>query len=209
MLGVKISEYFGLDTVDYQLARLKRDGKEDEIGLVSKNICNPNESYASCWDYKIYNYKNLDFIRYGIKGLCVTPKAQELFANDVKALMVRDLYSQQLDRTGYNVLLKTTYDGIRLGPLYDYERAFDSKEYRTNRNQFGELNVYRKACQEVVLNDLRFQELFNKFMDADMSRFIEQVEDEHGVALDEELKEHYLTKELHMKRAVAGSKIIR
>ena len=123
--------------------------------------------------------------------------------------MVRDLYSQQLDRTGYNVLLKTTYDGIRLGPLYDYERAFDSKEYRTNRNQFGELNVYRKACQEVVLNDPRFQELFNKFMNADMSRFIEQVEDEHGVALDEELKEHYLTKELHMKRAVAGSKIIR
>ena len=46
-------------------------------------------------------------------------------------------------------------------------------------------------------------------MNADMSRFIEQVEDEHGVALDEELKEHYLTKELHMKRAVAGSKIIR
>ncbi len=191
LLGVEISRYFGLDTVDYQLARLKRDGKEDEIGLVSKNVCDPNGSYLSCWDCKIYNYRNLEFLEHGIKGLCITPEAEELFANDVKALMVRDLYTQQLDRSGYNVLLKSTNDGLRLGPLYDYERSFDCKEYRTNRGQFGELNVYRKACKEVVLNDPHFQELFNKYMEADISTFIEQVEVLYGVAIYEELNEHY------------------
>jgi hypothetical protein len=209
LMGVKISKYFGLDTVDYKLAKLRQPGKQDEIGLISENVCVPGTKYLTCWDYNLCNYQNLDVIKYGIRHLCVTPEAYQLFADDIKKLFVRDFYSQQLERTGYNIMLRQTSEGPRLDHLFDYERSFDSPDYRIIRNQFGQFGLYRKQCREYVLGDDCFQESLNRFMDADINSFIEQVEDENGIDMGDVLKSHYRVKEKNLKRAVANSKILR
>ncbi|MDE6292628.1 MAG: hypothetical protein K2L98_02980, partial [Bacilli bacterium] len=126
LLGEVISEYFGLDTVHYSVAKLIVEGKEPTIGVVSENFCSPDYKYTRIFDYKLA----AGDIRYleSLRSICTSDEEFKLLFADLKKFIIRDFYTSQGDRNGNNFLFREKRDGSegkRLADLYDYENVYE------------------------------------------------------------------------------------
>lgn len=186
-MGEIISEYFGLKTIHYNIAQLCVKGKNKGYGVASKNFCNTKSTYTMAWDYGFKPTKNLSILQ-KIRDICSTQEEYEILLNDIKKLFIRDFYTSQLDRTGYNFFFERNVSGIRLAPLYDYENSFEEIDKCKYRNQIGELDITNPHTQKILLTDDKFQELLNVLMSANLSNFIELVEYRHKIMYQMKLK---------------------
>lgn len=208
LLGEVISKYFGLDTIHYQIARLYVKGKKEEYGIVSKNFCNKDYTYKSCWDYNFEARRDLSILE-DVKTICKSEEEYRLLSSDLKTFIIRDFYASQADRTGNNFIFKTTPRGIRLGPLHDYEKDFSSLDPCIYKNQIAALNLYSNKAITALKNDLEFQSLLNILMQADMNIFIQQVEDAHKIIIPPNIKAHYQEHDEEIKKIVKQKRLIK
>lgn len=208
LLGEIISEFFGLDTIHYKVAKLSVEGMEDEYGLVSKNFCNIKYTYKRCWDFGFEPRRDLSILK-NIKNICHSEEEYQLLLNDLKKFFIRDFYTSQLDRSGNNFLFKITPEGIRLAPLYDYENSFESIDQQIYRNQIAEINIANRETQILLKNDIKFQELLHLIMQADMLSFINEVEDRHKVLVPSDDKEYYKKRDTKIKKLILENKLIK
>lgn len=208
LLGEIISEFFGLDTIHYNVAKLSVEGMKDEYGLVSKNFCDINYTYKRVWDYDFGPRGDLSILE-NIRSICQSEEEYLLLLEDLKKFFIRDFYVSQLDRTGNNFLFKITPDGIRLAPLYDYENSFESIDQQIYRNQIAEINITNRETQSLLKNDIKFQELLHLIMQADMLSFINEVEDRHKVLVPSDNKEYYKKRDTEIKRLILENKLIK
>ena len=47
-----LAEYFGIDTIHYEMATLINDDGTDQIGLISKNFCQQDSTYKTIEEYE-------------------------------------------------------------------------------------------------------------------------------------------------------------
>lgn len=105
LLGEVISEFFGLDTIHYHVAKLSVKDMKEEYGLVSQNFCNINNTYKSVWDYGFTTRGDLNILE-NIRTICQSEKEYLLLLDDLKKFFIRDFYTSQIDRIGNNFLFK-------------------------------------------------------------------------------------------------------
>ena len=208
LLGEVISNYFNLDTVHYQVAKLSVLGQRPQYGVLSKNICDKRFPYKTAWDYGFKPNQDLSILD-NLKKVCKNEEEYQLLLDDIKKLFIRDFYTSQLDRTGNNFLFKETPEGIRLAPLLDYENAFESIAPERYRNQIGEIDLRNKETREVIKKDFRFQGLLHILMNANMQVFLDNVEDTHKIIIPDGEKKYYLKSDENIKRLVRKNRIIR
>ncbi len=207
LLGEVISEFFGLDTIHYNVAKLIVKDRKDEYGLVSKNFCDPNYIYKGVWDYGFPSRTDLSILE-NIRSICQSEEEYLLLLNDLKTFFMRDFYTSQLDRRWNNFLFKITPKGVRLAPLYDYE---DSFEYMGSRytNQIAQIDIENSETQSLLRNDPKFQELIYLIMQANILAFIKEVEERHRILIPSEDKEYYKECETERKRLILENRLIK
>lgn len=216
LLGEIISYYFDLDTAHYEVANLKvRSTGEEQYGVVSKNFCNPKYTYhtlshymCECDQFSFYS-SDLSIID-KLEVLCQTEDEFRLLQDDFKKMIIRNFYNAQSDGDGRNIILKTTPSGIRLAPLFDYSDAYVGIN---NLHRYvwdiGELNVEDRKTQELFRNDIAFQKLLHKLMDANMDEFIADIENSHKIIVPKKQAEHYKKYDKKIKQLVLENKLIK
>lgn len=216
LLGERISYYFDLDTVHYEVANLKvKSTGEEQYGVISKNFCNPKYNYHTLSHYM---YECDQFVFYSsdlsiidmVQVLCQTDDEFRLLQEDIKKMIIRNFYNSQVDGGGHNIILKTTHSGIRLAPLFDYSFAYvDFNGLHRCLWDIGELNVTAQQTQELFRNDLTFQKLLYKLMDANMDEFIADIENSHKIIIPSRQVEHYKKYDKKIKQLVLENKLIK
>jgi len=159
LIGELISEYFGLDTIHYKIAKLNINGNS-EIGLVSKNFSNPLYDYKRVSDFNLPSKNDLSNLE-RIKAICKSENEYRLILEDLKKLFIRDFYAIQGDRTENNLLFKKTENSLRLAPLYDYESSFGNINEGWYSNSLGTLDLMNKKTIYLLKNDDKFHELIH------------------------------------------------
>lgn len=201
LLGVVISRYFNLETVNYRIAQLKQKDSKPKYGIISENFCDNKATYKTSWDYKLPTLDNMDIFD-NLRLICKSDEEYKLLLDDIKKFFIRDFYASQEDRSGINFLFSETESGIRLAPLFDYESSFFSENQAEYINQLGKLDLKDKKTIDILQKDSRFQELLNLLMSANIKLFLEEVEDTHQIFIPPFLKNHYKSREETTKKLI-------
>lgn len=204
LLGVKITQYFGLPSVEYKLARGFYKGKEI-FGLISKYQREEN-----------YQYENLEDIVYSDNSLIETPYdirnisflnaleiayPEELLSKQLKTLIVRDLVTNEKDRKMGEVhIRKNNIDGlVEIDKIYNYENEWNlldnsnddidilelkEEDIDLDYKIIGLLNLTKESLP-YIQNDTVIQENLHKFMDLEIPSLLEQVELETNLTLSQ------------------------
>ena len=220
LLGEVISQYFGLDTVHYQIIRLLKDNCEI-YEIMSKNICDPNATFKKPSDFRDFRYYHELEVLDNLHSLCKSESEHQLLLSDIKKLFIRDFYVSQNDRNEYNFMFRIDEDGIRLAPLFDYERSFNPtapKEYfnpyvlttlKKYYNFMGSIDMDNEKTICRLRDDEEFQRLLYLIMDAKMELLIQCVEDNHRIIMPSDYKEIYLNHDKEMKKIIRESNVLR
>lgn len=219
LLGEKISEYFGLQTIKNMLVKLQTEKGQILHGTMSLNFVKQNENYSH-FDKNIFPFikikndvglDNLNRLRIfkGKNMIHIMDKKRyiELLC-DLKKLIVRDYISRQCDRNSKNIMLKYKGNKVKLMPVYDYENSFFLNFYSEYCNIFN-FDYRNKLVKDFVRNDNYFQELMYRAMDIDIFSLIEMIEDEYGVHLKDEEKIDYSNFISLRKSMIRGFNLIR
>lgn len=206
LLGEIISEYFGLETVKYQVAKFQI-GNKKEYGLISKNFCNKDYTYKRVWDYGFPQSDNLNILE-NIRDICQSNEEYLILLDDLKKFFIRDFYTSQLDRSGNNFLFKVMPSGIRLAPLYDYENAFESIQLQIYRNQIATINIANKETQNILKNDEKLQQLLYYIMKIDIVNLINEMENRHKILVPLDMKEYYQNHDSEIKSLILKNNLI-
>ncbi|MBR1376878.1 MAG: hypothetical protein IJ565_03590 [Bacilli bacterium] len=203
-LGEKVSNYFDLPSAHYQLAK-----KDNKYGVVTPNFCEKNTTYKTLKDYKIKYPKDFDIFKLLI-DLCSNEDEYNRLLNDIKKIMIRDLYTWEYDRTNHNLMFKEK-SGIEVAPLYDYEKSFNANYLcpYIYSSVLGTFDLKEKDTQEFIRNDEMFQSLLNKLMDIDIIEMLSEIEMENDIALDEKLKDNYKDYNAKIKLMIRKNKLLR
>lgn len=209
LLGEVISEYFGLDTVHYQVAKRIVGGKE-EYGLVSENFCSTDYLYTRTWDHNLEsgNIHRLD----KLIEICKSPEEFKLLLSDMKRFVIRDFYTSQLDRSGNNFLFKEKKDGSegkRLAPLFDYENSFDSISSEIYCNQILRINMKDPELPKFFKKDSEYQENLSRIIDADMDELMKTVEERHKILIPSDMKEYYRKRDKEKKDIIKTNRLVK
>lgn len=211
LLGEVISEYYGLDTIKYNIAKVYEDNEKEKYGIVSKNFCEPGYTYKSSSElgFSIRYSRNFDIYN-RIKSICKNEEEYKTLLKEVKKLFIRDFYTQERDRYSNNLLFKETENGIRLGPLFDYECSFFSTSPASvYANSIGYLDINNEETKKVLKSDDDFQELLDKMLSSNMSAFVKKVEDRHEIIVEDRDKDFFDKCDKNIKRLVKENKIMR
>lgn len=187
LLGEVISEYFGLDTIHYKLAKhYDKNNNFIEEGILSENFCNPNYAYITCNNFKnsLTTIGTIDVLD-ELRKLCASEESFKLLQNKNKALVVRDFGVGQRDRYAHNFLFKEDNNSLILAPLYDYEDSFDTECRWKYENSLLMFNIFDSYTINLVRNDEEFQRLFNLLIDLDINELIKEVENRHKIKLED------------------------
>lgn len=209
LLGEVISEYFGLDTVHYQVAKRIVEGKE-EYGLVSENFCSTDYLYTRTLDYNLEggNIHSLD----KLIEICKSSEEFKLLLSDMKKFVIRDFYTSQLDRSGNNFLFKEKKDrseGKRLAPLYDYENSFESISPEIYRNQILRVNMKDPELPKFFKKDSEYQESLSRIRDVNIDKLIKAVEERHNILIPSDMKEYYRKSDKEKKDIIKTNRLVK
>lgn len=220
LLGEVISQYFGLDTVHYQIIRLLGDNWET-YKIMSKNICDPNAIFKKPSDFRNFRYYYRLEVLDNLHSLCKSESEHQLLLSDIKKLFIRDFYVSQDDRNEYNFMFRIDEDGIRLAPLFDYEYSFNPTTPKKYFNPCG-VTTLKKYCNSMgsidmddekticrLRDDEEFQRLLYLIMGAKMKLLIQYVEDNHRIIIPSDYKEIYLNHDKEMKKIIRESNVLR
>lgn len=190
LLGVVISHYMGLDTIQYKIGF-------DEFGicgLFSENFRKPGVKY-------LYSTKlNKEQLMQIKKLLLTQDNSNPLFKDELARYLLRNVYASSNDREG-NVLCKETSDGLRLATIFDYENSLSENSAYLAYTDYlfiKEISsrsipiTFDSALLVSLLKKDHMKMPFEMIMSFDMKRALDCVEEEHQIGITHELKRYYL-----------------
>ncbi len=211
LLGEVISEYFGLETVHYQVGKLIVGNKEPRIGVVSENFCSTDYKYTRIFDYPNLCAGDIQYLE-SLRDICASDEEFKLLFYDFKKFMIRDFYTSQSDRTGNNFLFREKKDGSegkRLAELYDYENGFELYPRNFIYNALIYQNMEKPYLPKYFKKDAEYQEILSKIRDADMNAFIAQVEEKHGILIPKDIRETYIDCDKKKKEIIKNNRLVK
>ena len=209
LLGEIISEYYDLDTIKYHVAKLYENNGKETYGIVSKNFCNPKYKYKNAAEYgfDIRYPKDFDFYS-RVRSICKNDDEYKNLLQEIKKLFIRDFYTQERDRYNANLLFKESENGISLAPLFDYECSFFSTSPNgVYANNIGYLDINNEETKKKLRDDNYFQELLDKLLSSDMNKFVKEVEDRHGIIVEDRDKDFFKKHDKNIKALVKENKV--
>lgn len=208
LLGVEVSKYFGLDTIQYRIAKRQIEEQTPQLGLLSKNFCDKDLTYRQASEYGIMHQYGLGILN-DIRRLCSSEEEYISLSNDIKTFFIRDYATSQLDRTNMNFLFKETPEGIRLAPLYDYEQSYEALDPQNYANFLGRMRITDPTIQEQLRTDSKFQELLNALMVMDINKLLSNVQTQHQIDIPEDYSFHYNKRTKEIKQYVKKNNLLK
>ena len=179
-LGVELSKYMNLPTIEYNLASV-----EDEIvGLISKNFRVSGIKYINTFN----SNKKESFIRETVL------KHPYFFSEDYARMLaryvIRNYFSCQRDRR-VNVEYYKIGNREYLAPLFDYECSFEDiiTEYddKLFASTFTDDSI---SC--LIKKNKYMKEYFEYIMEFDFAGSLRNIENEQGILIPDEVCEEIL-----------------
>lgn len=211
LLGEVISEYFDLKTVHYKVAKLIIGDKKPEIGVISENFCSNDYQYTRIFDYPNLHAGDI-FNLESLRDICSTDEEFKILFSDFKKFMIRDFYTSQGDRSGNNFLFQEPLDaseGKRLSPLYDYENAYEMYPRNLIHNALITQNMEKDYIRKYLKKDNEYQEILSKVRDADMQKFINEVQDRHNIIIPNDIQKVYLECDKKKKEIIKNNRLVK
>ncbi len=210
LIGQFITNYFGLESVHYTIAKIK---DQNIYGIASENFCQAGFNYNTLL-YTILHNKHFKCFKtdlnvvHFISEINPDPESKLLFLNDLKKIIIRNFYSTQRDANAHNVMLKTAHNITRLAPLYDYEISYNNEMPQQYQSDFCYFDITNPEVQKILKDDELFQQLLNKILEADMDSFISMVEETYHLNIPYSIKENYRNYDLKIKQLIIENKLI-
>lgn len=205
LLGCYFAKAIGLSTVQYHLGK----NSSQEYWLLSKLFFEPGFEYKFVNDYLGPSpYPNgFNYLFPSIHRL-EKFKKQPMFEDALK-LIALDLFMWQVDRNNENIQLKEKEGEIFLAPVYDYGSSYD---FSTLNYDFYEnpLVIIRKNTASLKLLFLMYPKVYeylHTLMDIPMRDALEDIEREHGIEIQEEIKDYYIFKQLKYNEKLGKPKM--
>ena len=210
LLGEIISEYFGLDTIHYEIASLINENGTYSTGVLSKNFCKKDRVYKTIEDYertkkiKFSSTDDLSIAISKIKKICHSNENSTILEEQIKRLFIRDFYTTEIDRGTTNLLFSENSTNISLAPLYDYEESFTPDEDLMKKyiNCIGMIDINDIGSNNFLKNDRTCQELLNMLMNINIDTLLTKVEENHNIQILEGPKRFYQSHSNKIKQLV-------
>ena len=193
-IGEKISRFFDLSTVHYELAKgTERNGKRI-YGLVSEYMRLQDHKYQT-WEkyleekefYKTQSVNDLAILHFFEKDFINEP-----IVDQTKAFFIRELLTNEDDRLINELLIEEKDNFHSLGYLLDYAR-----EFRLPHKYFLFVPFcYRFSLRDPdmlqkIQEDDVFQMYIEKALCLEMKKLLKEVQEEQALFVPEELAESF------------------
>ena len=187
LLGEKVSEYFGIDTVHHELATCVLYGKRT-YGLLSPMARKENASYTYFWKELTEKTK----IRPPYNMIKILSKTDEVFkkepiCKEIRSLIVRDFFTNEYDRVTSEILIEKE-KSIHLGYLSDYELEFGLpfEAYTWDTTSILALDY---ETIPFIEQDEELMKKFHLALKCNLLHLLEELEEEKKLRISDEKKE--------------------
>ncbi|MBE6146698.1 MAG: hypothetical protein E7168_00020 [Firmicutes bacterium] len=202
LVGEKISSYFEVPTVHYQLAKLEIDN-QILYGLISPYSRKQDKHYLTLyqwavqegWIPRIYSDNFIEFLNQKFPNEPIT--------HQIKRLLAREFYSQELDRNDDELIVEIS-DNISLAPLVDYEYELDGSEPIQSISLPGiqRINPGLRYERSVILLDQELKDSFLSIKNINMNKILKTIKEETKINLIPYDKDSYLSFDNKMKKYI-------
>lgn len=179
-LGVELSCYMDLPTIDYNIASI-----EDEIvGLMSKNFRVPGINYMFTVDSNKYD----SFMRETV--LKHPHFFSEEYARMLARYFIRNYFACQRDRT-VNVECYKVGNHEYLAPLYDYENSFE-EVFGGYEDAMFLYPFSEESINKMIKSNKYLKEYLEYILEFDFDKYLRVIENKHGILIPDEVNEEIL-----------------
>ncbi len=197
LVGEKITLYFGLPSVHYQLAKMKIED-QTVYGLLSQYTRQKDKEYMLLKDWAVKEgWEQQNFLRFLNEGYGDQPLLEEY-----KKLLVRELYTQEEDRQDDEIIVEIDQGKVRLSPLVDYEEEFILR---------GKLDPIKIPCIQTfdienistlltVKADKNFEHYFNQVKKLKINKLLTELKGEFNLRLHPIDRKYYLDYDAGIKK---------
>lgn len=197
LVGEKITLYFGLPSVHYQLAKMKIED-QTVYGLLSQYTRQKDKEYMLLKDWAVKEgWEQQNFLRFLNEGYGDQPLLEEY-----KRLLVRELYTQEEDRQDDEIIVEIDQGKVRLSPLVDYEEEFILR---------GKLDPIKIPCIQTfdvenistlltVKGDKSFENYFNQVKKLRINKLLTELKGEFKLKLHPVDRKYYLDYDTGIKK---------
>lgn len=209
LLGVKITEYFGLSSVHYRIGKGLYNGKVI-YGLLSKYERKQGYQYQNLEDLifsedslitEPYDYRDLSFLKVLENTYSGSP-----LPNQLKTVLIRDLVTNEQDRKMSEIHIRANNHILELDKLFDYEIEWNliAEETETDLEEINMtqddihisykipgLLAWNEKELSYIQNDPIFQKQLSHFMEMEIVGMLEQVEIENSLMLSQMDYDYY------------------
>ena len=209
LLGVKITEYFGLSSVHYKIGKGLYNGKVI-YGLLSKYERKQGYQYQNLEDLifsedslitEPYDYRDLSFLKVLENTYSGSP-----LPNQLKTVLIRDLVTNEQDRKMSEIHIRENNHILELDKLFDYEIEWNliAEETETDLEEINMtqddihisykipgLLAWNEKELSYIQNDSIFQKQLSHFMEMEIVGMLEQVEIENSLMLSQMDYDYY------------------
>ena len=209
LLGVKITEYFGLSSVHYRIGKGLYNGKVI-YGLLSKYERKQGYQYQNLEDLifsedslitEPYDYRDLSFLKVLENTYSGSP-----LPNQLKTVLIRDLVTNEQDRKMSEIHIRENNHILELDKLFDYEIEWNliAEETETDLEEINMtqddihisykipgLLAWNEKELSYIQNDPIFQKQLSHFMEMEIVGMLEQVEIENSLMLSQMDYDYY------------------
>ncbi len=181
LLGVYLSKYMGLDSVEYELA--VQDG--ELIGLLSKNFRKENADYVYASNLttedrkKIRNYANAKVSIVSIP-----------YKKMVYDYIMRLYYAATFDLAN-NVLCERKHSIPHISTLFDYEKSFMETEEDSFYDPFLGISISGKTIRVISETHPLMKHSISKALGFDITKAFKAIESEYNISIPDEVKAQY------------------
>lgn len=205
LVGEKVSEYFGLDTVHFELSTGTIRGKK-VYGLLSKWARKEDKKYYMLGDFLNEQHAwNIDGFNI-LKAIDTTCK-NEPIEKEIRALLAREFFTNEHDRQNSEILVEKGPDSIHLGYLSDYEMEFEENNIESSVRlpYFSEIDLQSMKTREIITKDKLLLLQFKKALAISLKEIITEIEDTHKLRITKKEKQSLLDYESRRKEEISSN----
>lgn len=197
LVGEKITLYFELPSVHYQLAKMKIND-QTVYGLLSQYTRQKDKKYMLLKDWAVKaGWEQQNFLRFLSEEYGNQPLLEEY-----KRLLVRELYTQEEDRQDDELVVEIDQGKVRLSPLVDYEEEFMLKR---NLNPIKIPGIQTFDIEDIstllsVKSDKCFEQYFNRVKQLKINKLLTELKGEFNLKLHAIDRKYYLDYDTEVKK---------
>ena len=191
LLGVKLAEYFAIDSISYLLGR-----DSEQKYILSENFRNKETEYLYTDELGIPNFsygcENIqNFVN--LKYICPSKEEYRKLLENLFKLCALDFYSAQTDRHENNLLFtKNKNNELSICKLFDYEASFVYSENNLIDNPFFTAEIFDKATSKLFKRFPEAYKIFLLILKINLEQMLKSIIQEYNLKFSKDLIDEYI-----------------